>query len=101
MGFEPRKYPFPVDRVDIQRRCAADRLEFLRIGVAEHLDESRISSYQHTVAGRDVNTVDHVFEEPAIAQFRVLQPIFIALTLYCDSGQPGEPPYVDEFVRTG
>ncbi len=87
LRFQPGEHALAVDRVDVQHRRLADCLHFLDAVVAQHLNERRVSRYEFAFARRDVDTVHHVFEQPAIAGFTVSQLVLVLLPLDRDAGE--------------
>ena len=98
LRFEACEDALAIDRIDVQHGRVADALEVLGAVVAEHLDQRRIGRDQLAVARGDVDAVDHVLEQAAIAHFGVLELALVELAFDGDARQASHATQLVELI---
>ena len=99
LGFQPGEYAFAVDRVDVQLSCLADRFHFLDTVVAQHFNQCRVRCNQVAVARRNIDTIDHVFEQAAITCFTAAQLFLVLSPLDRNTGEASHTAEFVQFIR--
>ena len=99
LGFQAGEYPLPVDRVYVERGSAAGLLEVLYGVVAKHFDQRRIGGNDFAFPGGDIDALDDILKQPAIARLAALESLIVDLLLDRDAGKPGHALELVQFIR--
>ena len=92
------EYALAIDRVDVQVGGLADGLETLNTVKSEHLYQCRIRSNYLAFTRGDVNAINDIFEQSAVASLACTQTFFIELPLDRDPGQSCHTIELVEFI---